>query len=71
MTQAPPDNGFDAYAPAQIAARVERVGVAKVRMPALQTATLGLLAGAFVAFGGSVFVALVYWLVYLRDAPEL
>lgn len=55
MMEAPPGNSFDAYAPAEIAARVEKVGVVKAKLPALQTATLGLLAGAFIAFGGMFF----------------
>ena len=42
---------IDAYSPRQIAERVERAGADKVRLPALQTVTLGVLAGAFVAFG--------------------
>lgn len=43
---------LDAYTPAQIAERVERAGVAKARLPVLQTLTLGVLAGAFIALGG-------------------
>ena len=42
---------IDAYSPRQIAERVERAGADKVRLPALQTITLGVLAGAFIAFG--------------------
>ena len=42
---------IDAYAPAQIALRVERAGVAKARLPLLQSFTLGVLAGAFIALG--------------------
>ena len=51
-------NGFDAYAPKEIAARVEAVGVAKARLPLLQTTLLGMLAGAFISLG-----ALYYTLV--------
>ncbi|HET6467331.1 MAG TPA: formate/nitrite transporter family protein [Geminicoccaceae bacterium] len=47
---------LDAYAPAQIAERVERAGVAKARLPVLETLMLGLLAGAFIAFGGMYFI---------------
>ena len=54
----PPYNGFDAYKPAQMAGLVERVGVDKARLPVLETATLGLLAGAFIAFG-AMFYTLV------------
>jgi formate/nitrite transporter FocA (FNT family) len=42
---------LDPYSPGQIAVMIEDVGVAKARLPALQTVTLGLLAGAFIAFG--------------------
>jgi formate transporter len=46
---APP--GFDAYAPAEIATRVESAGLAKVRQKPLTTFTLAVLAGAYVSFG--------------------
>lgn len=49
----------DAYAPAEIAARVETLGVAKARMPFLKTALLGLLAGAFIGLG-ALFSTLVF-----------
>ncbi len=52
---AKPDFSVDAYAPPQIAARVENAGVAKARMPTLQTLTLAVLAGAFIAFGAMFF----------------
>lgn len=48
----------DAYAPAEIAARVETLGVAKARMPLLKTALLGMLAGAFIGLG-ALFSTLV------------
>ena len=41
----------DAYSPPEIARRIERAGVAKVRQPWLQTAMLGALGGAFIALG--------------------
>jgi formate transporter len=50
--------GFDAYSPAQIAARVSDVGVAKARLPLVSAAMLGLLAGAFIAIG-SLYYTLV------------
>lgn len=50
--------GSDAFAPAEIARRVEEVGVAKARLPLLQTAMLGVLAGAFIGLG-SMFFTLV------------
>lgn len=46
---------LDAYAPAEMAARVERVGVTKARLATLPTLALGLLAGAFIAFGAMFF----------------
>jgi len=51
----PPANGVDAYAPPQIAARVENAGVAKAALPTLQTLTPAVLAGAFIAFGAMFF----------------
>lgn len=47
---------FDAYAPREVAERVESVGVAKARMPALQLIMLGVLAGAFIGLGAGFFV---------------
>jgi formate transporter len=41
----------DAYPPAQVARLVEQVGVKKATLPAVQTFALGVLAGAFIAFG--------------------
>ena len=43
--------GFDAFSPAQIAERIETVGVAKARLPALSTLVLGVMAGGFIGFG--------------------
>jgi formate/nitrite transporter len=45
----------DAYPPAQIALLVEQVGVKKAILPAVPTLALGLLAGAFIAFGAMFF----------------
>jgi formate transporter len=53
------DSGFDAYAPAQIAERVEQLGVAKARLPALQTIMLGVLAGAFIGLGALNYTVVV------------
>lgn len=49
---------FDAYAPSEIAARVEVAGVAKARLGTIETLTLAILAGAFIAFG-AMFYTLV------------
>ncbi|MEM7023729.1 MAG: formate/nitrite transporter family protein [Pseudomonadota bacterium] len=48
-------NPQDAYPPAQVAHLVEQVGVRKARLPVRSTLVLGLLAGAFIAFGGMYF----------------
>lgn len=50
--------GSDAYAPREIAERIETVGVAKARMPLLRMLVLGVLAGAFIGLGalGNVLV---------------
>ncbi len=45
----------DAYPPAQIASLVGEVGVRKATMPVIQTTMLGVLAGAFIAFGAMHF----------------
>ncbi len=46
---------FDAYAPPEVAARVESAGVTKAKLPVFRTLTLGVLAGAFIAFGGMFY----------------
>jgi len=51
--------GVDAYAPAQMAARVERVGVDKAALDALSTLSLAVLAGAFIAMGAQFSVVVV------------
>ncbi len=51
-------HGMDAYAPIEIAARVNEFCVAKARLPLLTLSMLGVLAGAFVGLG-----ALMYALV--------
>jgi formate/nitrite transporter len=54
---APPPNptGLDAYKPAEMARRVEEAGVAKARLSVRRLAMLGMLAGAFIAFGAMFF----------------
>lgn len=46
---------FDTYSPAEIAAKVESVGVTKARMPLLPMAMLGMLAGGFIGLGALYF----------------
>jgi formate/nitrite transporter len=48
--------GFDAFSPAEIAERVEKVGVAKARLPLPTLAMLGVLAGAFIGLGALYYV---------------
>ncbi|MEQ1518932.1 MAG: formate/nitrite transporter family protein [Usitatibacteraceae bacterium] len=50
--------GFDSYSPKEIAERVQSAGVVKARLPLLQTAMLGMLAGAFIGLG-ALYYALV------------
>jgi formate/nitrite transporter len=55
MPEEPRRSAIDAYSPREMAALVEGVGVAKARLPALDTLVLGVLAGAFIAFGSMFF----------------
>jgi formate/nitrite transporter len=48
--------GFDVFAPKEIAAKVESIGVAKARLPFLSMLMLGILAGAFIGLGALYFV---------------
>ena len=50
---------LDAYAPAEIARRVESAGVAKAGLPLVPTLALGVLAGAFIAFGSLFYLVAV------------
>ena len=52
------EHPFDAYKPAKIAELVESIGVKKAVLPAIPTIMLGLMAGAFIAFG-AMFYTLV------------
>ncbi|MDE0825903.1 MAG: hypothetical protein OSA48_03735 [Akkermansiaceae bacterium] len=47
--------GHDAYAPDEIAERVERVGMAKVRLPVIKLVALGVLAGGFIGLGAMFY----------------
>ena len=51
--------GFDAYAPAEIARRVEFAGVAKVRQSTVTTLILATLAGAYIGFGALSYTIVV------------
>ena len=48
--------GFDAFSPAEIAEKVETVGVKKAALPLLSMIMLGVLAGAFIGLGALYFV---------------
>lgn len=50
-----PPSVIDAYSPPQMARLVSSVGVRKANLPALQVWMLGILAGAFIAFGAMLF----------------
>ncbi len=59
MPETPSTNRIDAYAPAEIAAIVEKSGVAKAAFSARKTLALAVLAGAFIAFGGIFYTVVV------------
>jgi formate/nitrite transporter len=50
---------FDAYAPPEIAKRIERVGVAKAALALVPLLGLSVLAGAFIAFGAMLYTVTV------------
>jgi formate/nitrite transporter FocA (FNT family) len=47
-------HGFNAYSPHEVARKVGEIGVAKVRLPFLETFMLGVLAGGFIGLGGTL-----------------
>ena len=49
----------DSFTPAQMAVRVETIGVAKARMPAYQLIALGMMAGVFISFGAMNFITVM------------
>lgn len=52
-------NGHDAYAPAEIAQRVEKLGIAKTNYPSLTVFILAVLAGAFISMGALFYIFVV------------
>lgn len=56
-------NPQDAYPPEQVAHLVEQVGVKKANLPVRSTVMLGLLAGAFIAFGA------MYYTLVMTGSP--
>lgn len=51
--------GFDAFSPAEIAERIENIGVSKAKLPFLSIIMLGILAGAFIALGALFYVVVI------------
>ncbi len=51
---------IDSYAPAQMAARVEKAGISKGNLDFLSTFTLAILAGSFIAFGAVLFTFVIH-----------
>lgn len=51
---------IDAYAPGQMAARVEKAGIVKGNLDFLSTFTLAVLAGAFIAFGAALYTYVIH-----------
>ncbi len=56
MSQA---NSADAYTPGEIAQRVENAGVTKAGLATVPTLVLGVLAGAFIAFGAILYMVVI------------
>ena len=59
MPETPSTNRIDAYAPAEIAAIVEKSGVAKASFSVHKTLALAVLAGAFIAFGAMFYTVVI------------
>jgi formate transporter len=53
--------GLDAYAPHEVARRVEEIGVTKARLPLVKTFMLGVMAGGFIGLGA------IYYTVITSD----
>jgi formate transporter len=53
------DHALDAYAPLEIAARIESSGVAKANLPLIPLLALGVLAGSFIAFGAMTYTLVI------------
>jgi len=51
--------GVDAYAPAEVAGRVEAAGMVKAALPADKLLVLAILAGAFIGFGAAFYTVAV------------
>ncbi|MFC1528372.1 formate/nitrite family transporter [Candidatus Latescibacterota bacterium] len=51
---------FDSYAPAQMAARVEKAGITKGNLDFLSTFALAVMAGVFIAFGAMLYTYVIH-----------
>lgn len=51
---------IDVYAPAQMAARVEKAGIIKGNLDVISTFTLAVMAGAFIAFGAVLYTYVIH-----------
>ncbi len=51
--------GFDAFSPAEIANRIENIGIVKARLPILTMIMLGILAGVFIGLGALSFTLVI------------
>jgi formate/nitrite transporter len=56
----PPDLHIEAYAPQEIARRVEKIGATKARQDPWTTVALAVLAGAFIALGAQFYTVVVH-----------
>lgn len=52
-------NGFELHKPAEIALLVDAAGVTKARLPLVQTLSLAILAGVFIALGAAAYAAVM------------
>lgn len=59
MEKIPPRINNDAYAPEIMAIRVENAGVAKAKLGFIQTFTLAILAGSFIALGAAFYTVVI------------
>ena len=48
--------GFDAFSPAEVAHRIDAIGVAKARLPLRAMGLLAVLAGAFIGLGATLYL---------------
>ena len=51
---------IDAYAPSQMASRVEKVGITKGNLDFLSTFALAVMAGVFIAFGAVLYTFVIH-----------